>query len=206
MILCDVGNSRMHFLVEGEVVHLTHEEGVRRYGERPVRYICVSQKAKRLIDREAPAWREVADPGLLRSGYRGLGIDRVAACLGVYHGVVVDAGSAVTVDVMEEGRHLGGWIWPGLATLRGAYAAVSAVLDRPIGPDLPTGLPQNTDEALSFGVFAAVSAAIERYAPGLPVVVTGGDAPLFAAAITGACVDEKVVFRGIEKMIKETAC
>ena len=42
-----------------------------------------------------------------------MGVDRRALCLSHENGIFVDAGSAITVDVVEEGRYQGGYIFPG---------------------------------------------------------------------------------------------
>lgn len=42
--------------------------------------------------------------------YQGMGIDRVAACCTIEDGMIVDAGSAITIDIMSGGMHLGGFI------------------------------------------------------------------------------------------------
>jgi len=207
MILCDIGNSRMHLFDGTAVTHLDHEEGLRRFGGERLCFISVHEGMRRRIAREAPGWVDLSDVRVLPTPYEGLGADRQAACLGIGHGVVVDAGSAVTVDVMEKGRHLGGWIWPGLAALRRAYATISSRLDRPLEPRrLPEGLPADTDEALAFAVFAPMAETIRRHAAGRPVVLTGGDAEILASVLPEARIDETVVFRGMKQMIKDDMC
>ena len=204
LILCDVGNSRMHFWEEGRILHLGHEEGLARYGRKRVYYICVHGATKEAIARRAPAWVDLEPRRCLPTRYRGLGIDREAACLGIgKEGVVVDAGSAVTVDIVEDGVHRGGWIWPGLAALREAYARISPVLA--IDPDpawVRKGLPLSTEAAVGFGVFAPVVETVRAYAPGKSLHLTGGDAPLFASLFDDAVVDEALVFKGMMKMLK----
>ncbi|WP_457595205.1 type III pantothenate kinase [Hydrogenimonas sp.] len=207
MMLCDIGNSRMHFFDGERLEHLSYGEGFLRYGKGRVCYICVNEEVRERIGREAPRWVDAAAPQMLRSDYRGMGIDRVAACLAVEEGVVIDAGSAVTVDVMERGRHLGGWIWPGIASLKRAYAGISPKLAvDPVPDGAFDRLPLETGSAVSFAVFAPVKTLVERFAPGKPVIVTGGDAPLFAPLFPEARIDELLVFRGMEKMLKEERC
>jgi type III pantothenate kinase len=208
MILCDIGNSRMHVWTDGVVQHLSHREGLRRFGGERVHYICVHPRMKERIAKEAPKWVDLADRRCLKSAYRGLGIDREAACLGVWDGIVVDAGSAITVDVMEEGLHRGGWIWPGIAALRRAYADISPVLDRPPVQSVALEVaPMDTDAAVGFGILAPIACVVERFRKGKRVVVTGGDAEIVASVIPGAIVDETVVFEGMKKMLqKDRAC
>jgi type III pantothenate kinase len=156
----------------------------------------------------APRWVDLSGRRCLKTRYRGLGIDREAACLGVWDGIVIDAGSAITVDVMEEGVHRGGWIWPGLAASRRAYAEISPVLDRPPVQSVALEeVPMDTDAAVGFGIFAPIACVVERFRKGKRVVVTGGDAEIVASVIPGAIVDETVVFEGMKKMIqKDRAC
>ena len=177
MILCDIGNSRMHFLVQDNVLHLNHGEGLQRFGKEKVFYISVNVKVSETVAREAPAWIPLKADGILRSEYRGLGIDRAAACLGMEHGVVIDAGSAVTVDLMKEGVHQGGWIWPGIGKWLDCYRSISPVFDIDAIPMHRTGrLPLSTAEAVRFGILDTIAAVVGKEADGLPIVITGGDA------------------------------
>ncbi len=207
MILCDVGNSRIHFFDGERVSHFSHDEGLYRFKDEKVHYICVNERMRKEIEKEAPGWVDVSGFGVLQSSYDGLGADRKAVCIAVFDGVVIDAGSAVTVDVMEEGKHLGGWIWPGISALKRAYAGISPVLDVETDPAVPTQkLPLDTAAAVNFAIFAPVKKVVESFAPGRPVAITGGDASFFEPLFPGAVVDELLVFRGMEKMIKEKRC
>ena len=122
-------------------------------------------------------------------------------------GVVIDAGSAITVDVMDRGRHLGGWIWPGLRRTLEAYTEVSPKLAYDLNPDVSLDtLPLQTRNAISFGILAPICCLVERFREGRKVVVTGGDARIVAKTIPDARIDETVVFEGMKKMIKDNEC
>ncbi len=207
LILCDIGNSRMHFYDESRVVHTNYEEGLSRYGAKRVYFICVNASVKDRIHKSAPAWQEI-EGGLLPTAYEGLGVDREAACLGLgAQGIVIDAGSAITVDVMEDGRHRGGWIWPGIQALLEAYRHVSPRLDRPLHATVSLDdLPNDTGDAIAFGMLAPIRYVVDRFASSDPIVVTGGDAALVAHLLPQAMVDETVVFRGMKKMLKDAHC
>lgn len=129
--------------------------------------------------------------GALVNGYRdpgALGADRWAnllgarALLGAADAIVVDAGTAVTVDALRgDGRHLGGAILAGLeagrAGLRAAAPALPAAID-------DAGLPADTPGgAIGAGTLVGLAGAIERLAAAVGSdlerprrVVTGGDA------------------------------
>jgi type III pantothenate kinase len=120
------------------------------------------------------------------------GVDRVlnvaaaheqieAAC------VVVDAGSAVTVDCCnEQGEFVGGAILPGASMMLEALHANTALLPE-VALAVPAGaFGKNTEQAMLQGVYygirGAVRELVENYATELgrwpDVIATGGDAKL----------------------------
>ena len=125
-----------------------------------------------------------------------LGADRWVAVIAAYvhaggAACVVDAGTALTVDVVDgEGTHFGGLIMAGprlaVAALgRGTSNIAETVLpeEPPVGMEL---MGRNTDEAVAHGAMLGVAAAVERAlrvakttlgAEPL-VLLTGGDALL----------------------------
>jgi len=130
--------------------------------------------------------------GRLVSGYREperMGVDRwlalVAAaqrCSGAF--AVVDAGSAITLDLVgEHGAHEGGWIVPGLRMMRSALLAGTAGIRLPkVEFEAPAAPGRDTAEAVGFGtmllagdfVVRRVDAFRQRF-PAAPLFVTGGD-------------------------------
>jgi len=156
MILCDIGNSRMH-LYDGEsVIHCSHEEGIARYGGRDdLFFICVNEAVRREIEARNLPWTDLSDRHLLETEYAGIS-------------------EKLAVSLNPE-----------------------VSLDR---------LPLDTRDAISFAILAPVKALVERYAPGKRVVVTGGDATIVAKVLPGAEIDEKVVFEGMKKLIKDNEC
>lgn len=122
------------------------------------------------------------------------GQDRLLNALGAFDAlaqacVVVDAGTALTVDFVDgEGVFQGGAIAPGAGLmLRALHAHTAALPDVPLArPDLTQPFGKNTIESIRNGVFftlrGAVRALVERYAEAYeaypPVIATGGDAAL----------------------------
>jgi type III pantothenate kinase len=129
-----------------------------------------------------------------------LGIDRLLAAHAARQRfgkplVVVDAGSAVTIDwVDSNGDFCGGAILPGLALQLAALAnetdALPQIELRIAGP---LGRPaKNTADAIRLGVVTGILATIERLADEFArvadltsaeseLILTGGDAPLIAS-------------------------
>lgn len=125
---------------------------------------------------------------------REIGVDRVCAAAAAYEKLqapctIVDFGTAVTVDVVdEEGTFLGGAILPGLSMQFRALHEQAAQL-----PEVSAGVPEfpygrNTVEAIQTGVCrglaGAVRSLVEGYATALnhwpQVVATGGDLEFMA--------------------------
>lgn len=125
----------------------------------------------------------------------GVGVDRLLAAVGAFSRsrqacVVVDAGTAITVDYVDAwGVFQGGCIAPGLKMmLRSLHEHTSRLplVPPPGAADVAELLGKNTTEAVQRGCVAAlrgmVRLLIDHYAEmnkGYPrVVATGGDAPL----------------------------
>ena len=122
----------------------------------------------------------------------GIGVDRLLAALAAYRltgsaCVVVDCGTAVTVDAVDAGgTFLGGAIFPGRDMMARALAEGAAQLPKvAIGP-AESVVGRNTEDAIragivhgSDGALAALIAGAQAVAgQGATVILTGGDAPL----------------------------
>ena len=124
----------------------------------------------------------------VNSNYQNrLGIDRLLAMVAAWHHlyaacIVVDCGTAVTVDLLDhEGVHQGGVIMPGLHTLQ------ANLCDRIQAPSAQKPgkyvlFPLNTADALHTGCCLAWQSSIEKTChlmqeqiPDATVIITGGD-------------------------------
>ncbi|MGQ0553714.1 MAG: type III pantothenate kinase [Planctomycetota bacterium] len=146
------------------------------------------------------------------------GADRVANALAVSPGpaVIVDAGTAVTVDVVDkEGRFRGGFIAAGPTALSRGLATATALLPE-LEPRLTRDLlpGTNTRDALSGGVGGMILGGVDRLVqraldflraePGVlnpKVFATGGWGALWASqsGFEQVEVDEWLVHRGIAR-------
>jgi type III pantothenate kinase len=120
------------------------------------------------------------------------GVDRILNVAAAYEQmqkacVVVDAGTAVTINVCsDKGEFLGGAIAPGVTLQLAALHEKTAKLPQVsmAVPEKPFG--QNTQEAIRHGVYhgirGMVKELVENYATELgnwpEIIATGGDAPL----------------------------
>lgn len=158
-------------------------------GRRVSRFSVVDREDRLLI----PMVNSLDDPSTV-------GQDRLLDALGAYSRanqacVVIDAGTAVTVDFVDgEGTFHGGAIAPGLHMMSASlHAQTSALPEVKITPELipgskPGSAPfgKTTSQAIALGVVSAVRGLahnlIDRYAEyyeAYPrIIATGGDAPL----------------------------
>jgi type III pantothenate kinase len=125
--------------------------------------------------------------------YKQLGVDRWLALLAAHAKypsgvIVVDAGSAVTVDIVgADGEHQGGYIVPGLGLMHSALWKGTdgvKVKGRPVkGMECPG---QSTDESVDKGCLLLLVAMIESLAGKYKgkLIITGGDAELLRDALS----------------------
>lgn len=132
-----------------------------------------------------------------------LGIDRFLAALGASRYepkcIVVDAGTALTIDLVDNG-FCGGVIMLGVGRSIQSLLAGTDLIKAGVSAtegDLPT----NTAAAVERGAWLQAIGAINefrgRYAPTSPVLVTGGDGELLVASIEGARYHPDLVLDGL---------
>ena len=197
MLLYDVGNTNIKCYNDGKITLVEDFDDSREFY-----YICVNHRVvdfKNGIDL-APYFK-------LKTTYSGMGIDRVAVCYGVDDGVVVDVGSAITVDVMDSGVHMGGFILPGLRAYKESFATISSSLVFDIDEDIDIEkLPQNTSKALNYALFKSIYVMIKDIAGEKKIYFCGGDGEIISRFFQDSTYKNDLVFLGMKKVIKEIVC
>ena len=187
-------------------------------------YCCVGRDSAGIADcleaeGEIPFLRLTAETplpiGVEYASRPTLGLDRVAAAVGAAGGetplLVVDAGTAVTSDLVADGSFLGGNIAPGISlrfkSLHEYTSRLPLVEPQGVVPELGF----DTVTAIRAGVVGGLAHEIEsisrslsgRY-PGLKVLLAGGDAdtllPILAELEVPCFVDHAVVGRGLARI------
>ena len=193
-LLCDIGNSFAHFY-DGNRAWREPHTSLLNYKDKEVYYINVSQKLQPTLSR-FDRWIDLEPYLHINSDYQGLGADRKALIAAIEDGVVVDAGSAITVDIVRKKKHMGGFIYPGLKAMQRAYENISPVL-RGFDPIQLENLPQTTSQALFYGTIKPLILAIREL--GGPLFVTGGDGAFLSTYLPGSIYDPVLIFKGMEK-------
>ena len=172
--------------------------------ERYERVLCVDSGVK------FPFAILVSHPGKV-------GADRLcAACgaiaIGIKEAVIVDIGTAITVDVLDLNGYKGGTIFPGPEIILNSLHRETAVL-----PDLkklygPGAIPgKSTNEAIASGTFWGILGAVEMLikksletlSPGAQIILTGGGARDISSQLDYSfIIDPDLVFKGIFRLYK----
>ncbi|TVR73607.1 MAG: type III pantothenate kinase [Marinilabiliales bacterium] len=145
-----------------------------------------------------------------------LGKDRLAGVAGArnnYPGrtvLVVDAGTAVTFDLVDEqGRYLGGNISPGISMRLRALHEFTGKLPLVSPPEKAGFIADNTENAIAWGVVNGILYEIETYIGTIkqkytdPVIIfTGGDAGYFDKKVKSTIfVDPDLVLTGLNVIL-----
>jgi len=203
MLLADIGNSRVHIYNGDEVVHLLHQDAIEQYGNQELKYITVKHQLKEQLE-SLEKWKNISELMQIEGQYSTMGIDRKALCLSHKRGIFVSAGSAITVDIVEEGRYLGGFLLPGLRAYTEAYASISPALKTELNPQVSLNeLPKTTQDAISFGIITSIKTLIEKYQAEKQLYISGGDGKFLSQFFTNAIFDETLIFQGMKNVIKK---
>lgn len=204
-MFCDIGNTYFHFYHKGCIWKENPKNLSKKEGE--IFYISVNPEYEKKLLALHSSCINLAPFFTLDTGYIGLGIDRIAVCEAIQEGVIVDAGSAITIDVMQGGMHLGGYILPGIASFIEMYGKISPALK--VMPDLSVEfdlLPQNTKEALGCGILKSIVGMIKEVSGGKKIYFCGGDGKFFSKFFDDSVYDDTLIFKGMQKAYENYQC
>ena len=150
------------------------------------------------------------------SSRQTLGTDRIAAAVGVVCGMgvndalIVDMGSAITFDMVENGAFKGGNISLGVAMRFKALHDYTAALPLCEAAEPNRAFGNSTTEAIEQGVMQGVLYEIEGYAERVlqkneknSIIFCGGDAESFVNRIKNAIfAPRKLMFTGLNLILE----
>lgn len=145
---------------------------------------------------------------LLQSHYDStqLGVDRWLQMLGAVNGIsrqcVVGCGTALTIDLIEHGVHLGGYILPNAYMQRHALYAGTHQIAVKAGRFDSLTLGRTTFDAVNhgilFGIVATVRMIIADY-PDFKPILTGGGSVMLTPHLDSICVDDNLLLQGLQR-------
>lgn len=202
MILCDIGNTFFHFFYRGRVWREEPNALSRKNEDYCIYYISVNARNERKLLESHSNCQNIADLIALDTIYKGLGIDRKAACFGIDNGIIIDAGSAITIDIIQERVHLGGYIMPGIESYKKMFSKIDVLnVELNMGVSLDS-IPQNTRDAVSYGCLKSIVLSIESVAKDNFIYFTGGDGKFLSRFFSNSLFDNTLVFKGMQKALE----
>jgi type III pantothenate kinase len=203
MLLADIGNTRAHIFDGKSVLHVSNDEFIAKYKNTQLFYICVNQSITSQI-KHLSLWKDISDSLYIKGEYKTMGCDRKALCLSHENGIFVDAGSAITVDIVKNGVYQGGFILPGIKAYLDTYKAISPALDIELNLKCDLGsLPLTTKDGISYGIIASIKALIDIHSQDLQLYLTGGDGKWLSSFFHDSIFDEFLIFEGMKKALKD---
>lgn len=220
-LLIDAGNSRIKLMLSGQHNVLTPVQAEQinwsTVSEVLLSSVADSALLQALLQQAAhwqlPVHQAVVTPKLsgLLCGYQAvetLGIDRwlgVAACYAeqaTQHSIIVDAGTALTIDVLQNtGQHLGGWIIPGLKLSEQTLCQRSDKITVNHTTRATRDFATNTSNAVKNGILAASIGAIVQASTQVTgekrIIITGGDGLALHTHLKGSHYRPNLVFEGL---------
>jgi len=145
-----------------------------------------------------------------------LGADRIATAVGAWHFysddfgkkddaiVIVDAGSAITIDLVKNGVFYGGAIMPGLNIMRNSLHRNTAQLPETTEKIAPQFPGKGTEQCIIAGAISAATGAVDflwnkftgKSAKG-KLILTGGDSEILAGHIEiPHIIDQLLLLKG----------
>lgn len=236
-LFLDVGNSSIKaaYIRKGEWVNL-HPAGVKNAADfvnwlkkespafEELIIASVRKDLSKALEASLKSYKvrelRISDVPSFRIDYKTpetLGVDRYLGCLGAsLHAasgvVVIDAGSACTIDYMSpDGVYRGGVIMPGLESLIDIFKDKAPELP-PIEVKIPAGWPaKSTQESLQWGQIGffmdGIKAALRRHKEqfsNYDLYLTGGSAnDLYPLLGEGAILRPNLVFEGMLELLRE---
>ena len=206
MILCDIGNTSYDFLNNEKHQKIFLDEKLPELKET-IYYISVNEKATAKLLNTYPTSINLETLLTFQTSYVGMGVDRKVACYGVDDAIIVDAGSAITVDIMENGKHQGGFILPGLRKFHNIYAQISPKLDFDFALKQNLDkIPQNTQDAISYSILKAIILPIKEIAHNKQLLFTGGDGELLSSYFSKSIYKKDLIFENMKRIMSANSC
>ncbi len=206
MILCDIGNTTFHFLVGGKHQRFLLDEELPRF-KQSIYFISVNEKGSKKLKKTYTKCIDLQEYLTFKTTYKGMGIDRKVACLNIENAIIVDAGSAITVDIIKNKKHLGGLILPGLKKFENVYNQISSKLNYEINTKVNLDkIPLCTHDAISYSILKSIILPIKELALKQQIILTGGDGEFLSRYFENAVYKKDLIFENMKGLIHANNC
>ena len=206
MILCDIGNTTYHFLIIEKHKKYFLDEKVPKFDEE-IYFVSVNEKATKRLLKKNPHAKNINKLLNFQTSYQGLGIDRAVACSFQDNCVIVDAGSAITVDVMEESKHIGGFILLGLRRFMKSYPKISKKLKFEFEKEINLDkIPLKTKDAIQYAMLKSIILPIKEVSLNKNIIFTGGDGEVLSKYFENSVYKKDLIFENMKRIIDANNC
>jgi type III pantothenate kinase len=147
-----------------------------------------------------------------KTSYNGMGIDKKLVCISFKNKIIIDAGSVISVDVVKNNNHLGGYLFLGLRNNILSYKNISKKLK--VNYNFSHNkykhkldkIPTNTKDALYLAVIKSLILFVKdlEHKYNLNIVITGGDGKFLSYYIKNAKYNKNLIFKSMQKVIHKT--
>ncbi len=204
MILCDIGNTTYHFLIKGKHKKYFLDEKVPKLDEE-IYFVSVNEKATKRLLKKNPHAKNINKLLNFQTSYQGLGIDRAVACCFQDNCVIVDAGSAITVDIMEQGSHKGGFIMLGLRRFMKSYPKISKKLKFEFEKEIILDkIPLCTIDAIQYAMLKSIILPIKEVSLNKNIIFTGGDGEILSKYFENSVYKKDLIFENMKRIIDDS--
>jgi len=206
MILCDVGNTTFHFLINAQSKAFYLDEPLPKLDEK-VYFISVNDEARKKLVKFYKSSQDLAQFLDFKGAYKGLGIDRAVASYFVKDGIVVDCGSAITIDIMKDFVHQGGFILPGISSYKQIYPKISTKLNVDFEKEINLDkIPLNTKDGINYAIINSIVLCIKNISKNQKLIFTGGDGEFLSKYFKNATYEKNLIFKSMKGLIDANNC
>jgi len=206
LILCDIGNTTFHFLVKGKHKKYFLGEKIPKFKEN-IFFISVNEKATKKLLKKNPQAKDISSFVDFKTKYLGMGIDRKVNCLSFKDGIIVDAGSAITVDIIEDFCHKGGFILLGIYSFLKSYKKISKKLKVDFEKDINLDkIPLKTKDAILYALMKSIILPIKEISFNKKIIFTGGDGEFLSRFFENSQYKKDLIFENMKRIIDANNC
>ena len=210
MILCDIGNTTFHFKTKKRDFKIGVKESFKNISldKSQIYFISVNKTATKRLLKRYPNSIDIKNIIKFKTSYIGIGIDRKVVCSYLNNAIIVDSGSAITVDVVKKGKHKGGFILPGLKSYKKIYPQISKKLSFQFSNNINLGkMPLTTNDAINYAIVDSIVSTIlkvyKKYK--LPIYFTGGNGEKLLKYFIDCDTkyEKNLIFKSMKSIIKK---
>jgi len=206
LILCDIGNTTFHFLINGKHKKYFLDEKLPIFDEE-LYFVSVNKSATKRLLKANPKAKDIKEMFKFETKYLGHGIDRALACMFCKDAVIVDAGSAITVDIMKKGKHKGGFILPGFRAFMKTYPKISKKLKFDFEKNINLDkIPLQTKDAITYAMMKSIILPIKEVSKKRKIIFTGGDGKLLSTYFKNSTYKKDLIFENMKRIIDANNC